>query len=346
MNKLRMGIIGSGGIAQSRHMPAYQQLSEQVELFGVYDVDYEKAKQAALLFDIPNVYEDVQSLFKDVDAVTICTPNKFHADLAEQALTAGVHVLCEKPMAMTVEECDRMIAAEKTSGKILSIAYHYRFMKEPRAARHLIQENEIGDPMVARVQALRRRKVPGWGVFTNKQLQGGGSLIDYGCHFLDLSMWLMGNAKPVEVTGTTYNRLSKTPAQVNQWGTFDHETFNVDDHVTAYIRFDNNVSMLFETSWSANIAEDKEAVSISGSDGGIDVFPFQLNKAQHGMLLNTSSQWTPGDEDPGLPQAANFVNSCLGLEQPIVKSEEARRVSQVIEAIYESCATGRSIRLD
>ncbi|MBN8209884.1 Gfo/Idh/MocA family oxidoreductase [Bacillus sp. NTK071] len=345
MTKLRMGIIGSGGIAQSRHIPSYQQLSEQVELFGVYDVDYERAKEASVLFNITNVYEQVEDMLKEVDAVTICTPNKFHADLAVEALKAGVHVLCEKPMAMNVEECDRMIEAEKESGKVLSIAYHYRFMKEPRAARQVIQAKEIGDPMVARVQALRRRKVPGWGVFTNKQLQGGGSLIDYGCHFLDLSMWLMGNPKPVEVSGTTYNRLSKTPEQVNLWGAFDHETFDVDDHVTAYIKFDNNVSMLFETSWSANIAEDKESVSISGSDGGLEVFPFQLNKAQYGMLLNSSSEWVPGEEDPGLPQAENFVNSCLGLEKPIVSAEEARTVSQVIEAIYESCATGRSVQL-
>ncbi|MGA9289871.1 MAG: Gfo/Idh/MocA family oxidoreductase [Anaerobacillus sp.] len=346
MTKLRMGIIGSGGIAQSRHIPAYQQLAEQVELFGVYDVDYERAKQASEMFHITNVYEHVADMLKEVDAVTICTPNKFHADLAVEALKAGVHVLCEKPMALTVEECDQMIEAEKESGKILSIGYHYRFMKEPRAARQVIQEKEIGDPMVARVQALRRRKVPGWGVFTNKQLQGGGSLIDYGCHFLDLSMWLMGNPMPVEVSGTTYNRLSKSPEQVNLWGAFDHETFDVDDHVTAYIKFDNNISMLFETSWSANIAEDKESVSISGSDGGLDVFPFQLNKAQYGMLLNSSSQWVPGEEDPGLPQAANFINSCLGLEEPIVKADEARTVSRVIEAIYESCATGRSVRLD
>ncbi|MDP4552384.1 Gfo/Idh/MocA family oxidoreductase [Alkalihalobacillus macyae] len=345
MTKLRMGIIGSGGIAQSRHIPSYQQLAEQVELFGVYDVDYERAKEASVLFNITNVYEQVSDMLKDVDAVTICTPNKFHADLAVQALEAGVHVLCEKPMAMSVEECDRMIEAEKESGKVLSIAYHYRFMKEPRAAHQVIQEGEIGDPMVARVQALRRRKVPGWGVFTNKQLQGGGSLIDYGCHFLDLSMWLMGNPKPVEVSGTTYNRLSKTPEQVNLWGAFDHETFDVDDHVTAYIKFDNNVSMLFETSWSANIAEDKESVSLSGSNGGLEVFPFQLNQAKYGMLLNSSSEWVPGDEDPGLPQAANFVNSCLGLEEPIVSSEEARTVSQVIEAIYESCATGKSVQL-
>lgn len=345
MTKLRMGIIGSGGIAQSRHIPSYQQLAEQVELFGVYDVDYERAKEASVLFNITNVYEQVSDMLKDVDAVTICTPNKFHADLAVQALNAGVHVLCEKPMAMTVEECDRMVEAERESGKTLSIAYHYRFMKESRAAHQVIQEGEIGDPMVARVQALRRRKVPGWGVFTNKQLQGGGSLIDYGCHFLDLSMWLMGNPKPVEVSGTTYNRLSKTPEQVNLWGSFDHETFDVDDHVTAYIKFDNNVSMLFETSWSANIAEDKESVSLSGSDGGLEVFPFELNKAKYGMLLNSSSEWVPGEEDPGLPQAANFVNSCLGLEEPIVSAEEARTVSRVIEAIYESCATGRSVQL-
>ncbi|MDF0727275.1 Gfo/Idh/MocA family oxidoreductase [Cytobacillus sp. S13-E01] len=344
MQKLRMGIIGVGGIAQTRHIPTFIKINDKVTINAISDLNEATAKSVAENYNISKVYSNYRDMFQEVDAVTICTPNKFHAEMTIAALEAGLHVFCEKPMAITPEECQAMINASEKSGKVLAIAYHYRFMRESQAAKKAVLENEIGRPLVARVKALRRRKVPGWGVFTNKELQGGGSLIDYGCHFLDLSLWLLGNPTPVEVIGTTYNKLSKMPNQVNLWGSFDHKTFEVDDHVTAYIRFENGSSMLFETSWSANIKGDEECVSISGETGGVDLFPFHLNQAKHGMLLNSNAEWVPGDEDPSYPQGLNFINSCLGLEELVVKPMEALQVSQIISAIYKSSETGKSIR--
>lgn len=345
MSKLRIGIIGAGGIAQGRHIPAFQQLTEHVTIEAICDVNEEVAKTVAEKHQIPRIFTKYQEMFAEVYAVVVCTPNKFHADISISALDAGVHVLCEKPMAVSIVECERMVEAADRSGKVLAIAYHYRFLKDSQAAKKLVTENEIGEPIVARVKALRRRKVPGWGVFTNKELQGGGTLIDWGCHFLDLSLWLLGNPEPVEVIGTAYNRLSKIPNQVNQWGSFDPGTFDVDDHVTAYIKFQNGASMLFETSWSANIAKDEECVSISGVEGGIDLFPLQLNQAKHGMLLNTVANWVPGEDSADLPQARNFVDSCLGIGELIVKPEQALQVSKIIDAIYKSSETGESITM-
>ncbi|MDR4887428.1 Gfo/Idh/MocA family oxidoreductase [Fredinandcohnia sp. QZ13] len=345
MSKLRIGIIGAGGIAQARHIPAFQQLAEQVTIEAICDVNEEIAKTVAEKFQISKVHKNYQDMFAEVDAVVVCTPNKFHAEISIAALDAGVHVLCEKPMAMSTEECQAMIEAADRAGKVLAIAYHYRFLKDSQAAKKLVLEDEIGEPIVARVKALRRRKVPGWGVFTKKDLQGGGTLIDWGCHFLDLSLWLLGNPEPIEVLGTAYNRLSKMPNQVNQWGNFDSESFDVDDHVTAYIKFQNGASMLFETSWSANIPKDEEGVSISGVKGGIELFPLQLNQAKHGMLLNTVAEWVPGEDSPDIPQAKNFVDSCLGIDELIVKPEQALQVSKIIDAIYKSSETGNSIKM-
>ncbi|WP_096155842.1 MULTISPECIES: Gfo/Idh/MocA family protein [Bacillus] len=345
MTKLRMGIIGTGGIARDRHIPAYQQIEDMVMLEAVCDVNLDAANAVAEKFGIKKVFTDYKELLREVDAVTICTPNKFHAEITIAALEAGVHVLCEKPMAMKAEESASMIEAANSSGKVLSIGFHYRFTKEAQAAKKLILADEIGKPMVARVHAMRRRKVPGWGVFTNKELQGGGSLIDWGCHFLDLSLWLLGNPKPVEVVGQSYNRLSKMPNQVNEWGSFNHDTFDVDDHVTAYIRFDNGTTMLFETSWAANVKEDSEGVSISGDKGGIDLFPLELNQAKHGMLTSSKVDWIPGEINPGLAQVTNFVETCLGKSELVVKPEEAMRVSQIIDAIYLSSETGKSVQL-
>ena len=303
MEKLRVGIIGAGGIAQSRHIPALLTLSELASVEAICDIHEETARLTAEKFGVPHAFGDYQDMLEIVDAVVICTPNRYHAEISVAALKAGKHVLCEKPMAMTAEECEEMIKASKKSGKQLAIAYHYRFMKEARAAKKVIEENEIGQPIVARAKALRRRKVPGWGVFTNKELQGGGAMIDYGCHFLDLALWLLGSPEPVEVTGTAYNQLSRMEDQVNLWGDYDHQTIEVEDHVTAYIRFANGASLLFETSWMANIKNDEESLGISGLTGGIDVFPFQLNQLKNGMLLNSEAEWLPGEEDPGIPQA-------------------------------------------
>ncbi|RFU71241.1 gfo/Idh/MocA family oxidoreductase [Peribacillus saganii] len=335
---MRIGIIGAGGIAQSRHIPAFLKLSDQCTITALSDVNFARAKETAETFNIPLVFEKYEEMFPEVDAVCICTPNKFHAEITIAALEAGVHVMCEKPMALSTVECETMIAAAQKAEKVLAIAYHYRFMKESAAAKRAIKE--IGMPLVTRVQALRRRKVPGWGVFTNKGLQGGGSLIDYGCHLLDLALWLMGNPKTTDVVGSTYNMLSRMSGQVNLWGHFDHESFNVDDHVTAYIKFANGASMLFETSWAANIKEDHEHVSISGVDGGLSVFPLELYKTENGMLVNSQPVWIPGEEDPGLPQARNFIDACLRNAPLIVKPEEALQVSQIIEAIYENRQSG------
>ncbi|WP_369899594.1 Gfo/Idh/MocA family protein [Bacillus manliponensis] len=335
MKKLRIGMIGVGGIAQGRHIPAFLQLNEYCTITAVSDTNVERAKQVAETYNIPSVFETYEEVFKEVDAVCICTPNKFHAEISIAALQAGKHVLCEKPMALTATECEKMIETAKINDKKLAIAYHYRYMKESQIAKQMMTE-EIGTPLVVRVKALRRRKVPGWGVFTNKELQGGGSLIDYGCHLLDLALWLIGNPKQTEVTGSVYNAISKLPNQVNTWGKYDYKTFQVDDHVTAYIKFENGVSLLFETSWAANIKDDEEHISISGVNGGINVFPIELYTTKHNMLLNSEPVWIADDEEPGVLQAENFVKACLYDEELIVKPEEAMQVSQIMDAIYES----------
>lgn len=341
---IRIGIIGCGGIATGRHIPTFKQF-ETVKITHVYDINAEVAKSASEQFDIPHVSESAEALIDAVDAVVITTPNKFHAPLSVLALEKNKHVFCEKPMAKTSEECQQMIEAEKNSKGILHIGYHYRFMKEAIACKTLIEAGRIGQPLVIRVQAMRRRKVPGWGVFTNKDLQGGGALIDYGCHLLDLATWLSGSLKPIEVSASTYNVLSKQHAPVNEWGAFDPESFEVDDHVSAFIRFENNISMLFETSWAANVESDCEHISISGDLGGIDVFNMRLNEASNGMMSTTQIDYVQTDKTFEYLQAENFIGAIQGVSHLKVQPQEAKYVSQMIEAIYESASTNQAIKI-
>lgn len=346
MTKIKMGIIGVGGIAQGRHIPTYKELEEHVEVTAVQDINYELAQSVATKFNIPKVYQHYEQMFEFVDAVTICTPNKFHAEITISALNAGVHVFCEKPMAMSKDECQQMLAAAKQANKILAIGYHYRFTDAAIRSKLAIEANTVGDPLVIRVQALRRRKVPGWGVFTNKSLQGGGSLIDYGCHFLDLALWLLGEANPINVLGKTYNKLSKMPDQLNEWGEINHHTFDVDDHVTSFVTFDDGSSMQFECSWSANIKEDKMHISISGVDGGLNVYPFETYTPKYGTFVTETADAEHNEQIAAQRQALNFINSCLGNEQLTVQPEEALKVNTIIEAIYRSDECGEAIRLN
>src|SRR5699024_7623962 len=188
-----------------------------------------------------------------------------------------------------------------------------------------ISEQKIGDPLVTRIRALRRRKVPGWGVFTNKELQGGGSLIDYGCHFIDLAFLLLNHPVPVDVLGKTYNRLSTTPNQVNEWETYDNQNFNVDDDVSSYITFRDCSSLLFECSWAANIKEDQMHLSISRAEGGLSVYTFEIYSTQENeyQLSEENEDEYHNEDQAGYRQMSNYVNRCLGTESLLVKIRRA-----------------------
>jgi len=228
----------------------------------------------------PGVYTDYRDMFEreKLDAVVICTPNKFHAPASIAALDAGLHVLCEKPMALDPVEARAMVAAAERNGKILSIAFHYRHMAPVRAARRVVDSGELGNVYMARVYALRRRGIPSWGTFVQKHIQGGGAMIDFGVHLLDTALWLMGNPQPIEVCASISQHLGKAP-NVNPWGQWNYHEFTVEDQAAAFIRFANGASMLLECSWALNIPESHENISLSGTTAGLDVFPLKVNKA-------------------------------------------------------------------
>lgn len=347
ITSLKVGVIGAGGIARSRHIPGYLK-NNKVNLAAVADVSQTALDSVQSEFGIPVVYTDYREMLdkEELDAVSICTPNKFHAPAAIYALQKGLHVFCEKPMALNAVEAKQMLDASKTAGKILSIAFHYRHMAEAQAAKRIITAGELGDIYMTRVQALRRRGIPSWGVFTNKELQGGGALVDFGVHFLDLALWLIGNPKVIEVSGTTSQHIGTHP-NVNPWGAWNHNDFQVEDHAAALLRFEGGGVMQLEASWALNIAENVENVSISGVEGGLDVFPFKVNKAAHGMLLNWESAWMPGKgSNPGDAEIADFVDAILEGRPPLVTAEEALQVSEVMDAVYRSSAEGRAVRLN
>ena len=192
--KIRIGIIGCGGIANGKHMPSLKKVAE-CEMVAFCDIVLERAEKAAEKYGIPGakVYEDYKELLKDesIDVVHVCTPNRSHSFITVDALEAGKHVMCEKPMAINSAEAKKMLDAAEKTGKKLTIGYQSRFRDDSMYLKAEADAGELGEIYYAKATALRRRAVPTWGVFLNEYEQGGGPLIDIGTHALDLTLWMM-----------------------------------------------------------------------------------------------------------------------------------------------------------
>ncbi|MCY4657264.1 MAG: Gfo/Idh/MocA family oxidoreductase, partial [Gammaproteobacteria bacterium] len=202
--KLRVAFIGAGGIAGT-HM-RYLREMDDVELVAASDVSEVAVKRRSEEFEIPHIYTDYENMLNDVDvdAISVCTPNGFHAPCTLAALEAGNHVLVEKPLAMNSEEGQQMVDKANQQGLKLVIGFQHRYEARTRFVKNAVDEGKLGKILYGRVQALRRRGIPNWGVFGRKELQGGGPLIDIGVHVLEMCHFTMGAPKPVAATGLTH----------------------------------------------------------------------------------------------------------------------------------------------
>lgn len=356
MNKLRIGIIGCGGIAIGKHMSSLSKL-DNVEIVAFCDFKEEKALKAAKDFGTENakVYTEYRKLLDDksIDVVHVCTPNKSHADITVDALEAGKHVMCEKPMAKTSSDAKRMVDAARRTGKKLTIGYQNRFREDSQYLHKLCEDGKLGEIYFAKAHAIRRRAVPTWGVFLNEDEQGGGPLIDIGTHALDLTLWMMNNYKPKYVVGNTYHKLSKSKNAANAWGPWDPEKFTVEDSAFGFITMENGATIVLESSWALNSLEVGEAMtSLCGTEGGADMLDgLRINGERYGKLYTTKVDlgyagvdfYEGNKVDPAYVEAKQWIDCIINNTEPTVKPEQAYVVSQILEAIYTSSKTGKPV---
>ncbi|MEC3883387.1 Gfo/Idh/MocA family oxidoreductase [Halobacillus sp. HZG1] len=343
---IRIGIIGAGGIARGAHIPSYQSYGRDVEVVSVSNHNKEKAVECAEQFSIPHAYENEQQMLDemDLDAVSICTPNKFHAAQAIAALKAGCHVLCEKPPAMTAEEAETMAWEAEKAGRILTYGFHFRFQPEVESLKKFIDGHELGEIYAAKTHYNRRRGIPGWGVFTDKELQGGGTLIDNGVHMLDTALYLMGYPKPKTVLGATYQKIGHRPG-VGLMGEWDDENFSVEDMARGMITFENGSSLMFESTFAANIEElSSKKVSIVGDQGGADLFPLKIYQEKYDTLVDTTPAYVE-KRDVHESLVHDFIKCIVHDKQPVSTPSEGVLIQQIIQALYESAKTGEAVNI-
>lgn len=353
--KLKVGIIGSGGIAQGCHIPGYRAVPDDVEIVWACDSNEETARTCAEKFGIPRWTTNYGDVLADgeIGAVSIATPNKFHLQPCLDALAAGKHVLIEKPLAMDGAEARQIVAAADRTDKICQVGFQTRFGGPARFVKQYIDAGRMGDIYYARAQALRRRGVPHWGVFINKELQGGGPLIDIGVHILDLTLFFMGHPKPVSASGRTWNKLGTNPDLVNPWGEYDRSQFTVEDFAVGMIKFDNGAVVVLESSFMANQDGDPFQTQLYGTKSGAIVRawgddPVQIFTEQDRQLFNLKPVNVPNVDSSHVEEVKAFVRAILGGEPSPVPARHGMVLNAIFDALYRSSESGReeSVVLD
>ena len=353
---LRIGIIGCGGIANGKHMPALKK-QKDVQMVAFCDIIEERAVKAAKDYGTldAKTYTDYKELLEDktIDVVHVCTPNKEHSFITIDALEAGKHVMCEKPMAKTYAEAKAMLDAAKRTGKKLTIGYQNRHTPQALYVKQACDEGVLGDIYYANAIALRRRAVPTWGVFLNEDEQGGGPLIDIGTHALDLTLWCMNNYRPKMVVGTKYRKLADQTQTANAWGDWDPKEFTVEDSAFGFVVMENGATIILQSSWALNILDANEAAfRLCGTKAGADtVDGARINGVKYGRQYVEKPALNAGgvafydgtSASPSDLDMAQWINAIRTDSDPCVLPEQALCVTRILEAIYTSSETGKPV---
>lgn len=336
--KLKVGVIGCGSIAQHRHLPEYA-ANEQVELVAVCDIVSERAEEIATKYGA-QAYTNYEDLFAHVDAVSVCTPNYLHASITIAALRAGVHVLCEKPMATSKEEAQAMIAAAKESGKKLMIAHNQRFVASHEKARQLIQNGEVGKIYSFRT-AFGHPGPEGWSVdgkeswFFQKEKAFIGAMGDLGVHKTDLLRYVLGEEF------TEVGAFVETTAK---------EFADVDDTAVCVLKTESGIIGTLAASWSYR-REDNSTI-IYGEKALLRI----EDDSTYGLIVQYATGETvkyelgkiQTNESGGQRNSLvieKFVGAILNDEEPAISGEEGMKSLAVILAALESNETKQIVKV-
>lgn len=368
MKKLKVGIIGCGGIANQKHLPALTSQKDKCEIVAFCDIIRERAEKAAAQYGVEGaqVCEDYHELLAnpEIDVVHVLTPNVAHCPITVAAFEAGKHVMCEKPMAATTADAQLMMDAWKKSGKKFTIGYQNRFRKDTQTLFKACRSGDLGDIYFAKAHAIRRRAVPTWGVFPDKSKQGGGPLIDIGTHALDITLWMMDNYEVESVTGSVFEKLGhmKEASVGNMFGPWDPEKYEVEDSAFGFIKMKNGATIFLESAWAINMKESREAsCTLCGTKAGAEIiggmskaegeYDLVFNKTDYGQLTEetlsaggTIAFFEGSSDKPEEVECKQWLEAILNDSEPLVKPEQAFTVTKILDNIYKSAAQGKEIK--
>lgn len=353
----RVGIIGAGTIVTHAHIPDFQSI-DNVDVVALCDVNEDRVRQVAAEHDVPQPYTDYRRMLDEAkpNIVVVATPNAFHRQMSMDALDAGAHVLCEKPLAVTIDEVEEMVAAAAAKNRTLTVGTHYRYSAPAQACKAQADAGFFGKVYAARSLWQRRRGIPGFGSwFTRKDLAGGGALFDIGIHALDRALYVMGYPKPVRVTGATFAEFGPRGQGLFGWGVDGVAAgtagarFDVDDMAWAQIRFENDAVLQLQVAWAAHYPEEFRT-QFFGSEGGALIDGFTDYEFYHDLNgeMVTIKPAQSGRQGVRTYRRLieNFVRHLDGDESAeIITPAETLTSARIIDAILRSAESGSEIVL-
>ncbi len=344
--------IGIAGLGVGRcHLECFSN-NEKSEVVAVADFDGPLAETLARKHGVSKVFEDHSKLVAspEIDAIVVALPNFLHHTVSMDAMNAGKHVLCEKPMALSAATAEAMLEKARQTGRKLMIGFNGRFKEDLQFLKKVVDDGQMGQIYYAKARALRRRGTPqidfpATGImgrghwFVERDKAGAGALFDIGVHVLDGILWLLGYPKATAVSGATYDLLSQQRFLEGQ--------FSVEDFAVGFIRLENGTTVSLESSWAGN-NEDQWQVKLFGTKGGAKTSPVTIYSEDHGKLVDIVP--SPGTTTPGpsYQQQDDYFVECIAEDRPIEMGspEEGLEITRVLCALLQSAAEGRELRRD
>lgn len=333
---LRLGAIGAGAVLQVAHLPVLKKL-RTVQVAALCDSDVPKARALASRYGVPSVYDDIEDLLghEDLDALLICTPNHLHEPHALAGLSAGLHVLVEKPLALSSQATQRLHRAADRAGKVAMVGMNHRYRPDTQAIRSFVQGGELGDLDSIRAgwHVARPTRAPlGWR--QRREESGGGAMLDLGLTMLDLCFWMAGNPVPTRVSASLAYA-GRSDRAVEQSG-------------SVLVHCDGGPSIFVDVTWRHIGEGEFFGAGVRGSKGSASLNPLRVWKEMHGTVHDVSPSGSGNRENLFIAsfraQWAHFLAAIRG-EVPPPSLEEQATVLRVVEATYKSAQDGRDIAL-
>lgn len=350
MKTLKIAVIGCGTIANNAHIPAYMK-NPKAEITAFCDIIPERAEKAVKDYGVGRAVTDYHELLNDpeLDAVSVCTPNNVHSTISIDFMRAGKDVLCEKPAARIYSEALEMQKVRRETGRLLNIGVCNRFNTSVNRIKKLIDQGRLGEVYHVYISFRSHRSIPGLGgAFTTKAIAGGGSLIDWGVHFLDIVMYCCGDPKPLTVSGQAFSKLGKdieNYTYVDMWAgpPVKDGIYDVDDSVAGIIRT-AGPTITLNGAWAQNIGRDEMFIDFIGDKAGIRLdygAGFTMWSAEDGALIETKPKFAMTNHYEN--EIDSFLDCILEGKTNAADIDNAVITSQIMQAIYDSSDNGREI---
>jgi len=353
LKKLKVAVIGCGNIAKGAHIENYAN-NQNVELTYFCDIIPERADEQVKLHGGTAVYDYKQLLDKpDIDAVSVCTHNNTHAPISIDFMRAGKDVLCEKPAARTLAEALEMQRVAKETGRLLIIGVVNRFGAYNNLVKQMIGNGDLGEVYQVYCSFRDHRAIPGiGGDFTNKAISGGGTLIDWGVHYIDLALYCCGEPKALTVSGQAFCKLGRDIQNYTYLKMWADRTknlngvYDVDDSVTGVVRT-TGPTITFNGAWAKNIGEKESFIDFLGDKGGIRLNycnDFVYYTAQDGGLTQRKIELP--DNNFYKAEIDAFVDCVITRVPNQGEINRTIEASKIIDGLYRSSEEKKEVVID